>query len=509
MKHPQTIRIPGPTLLAAVLFFLTPILTWADTIKLKDGKTLEGVITLEAADMVKIKVQKSATISETVTVMKSDIAEIQKSAPDDVAFAKLQNLLPTGSLIPTSRYRTMIEKGPQAFLNSYPDSKHREAVEKIKVELEDELANVDAGFIKIEGEWISPESRTDFRELIAARILNLSIRQKAQSGNFIGAMRDFEKMEETYLGTPSFLESVKTIQQMLPVFGRKLQAVVRDVEFNNQQFQEDLMKMPEADRATVKAAREQEEATLKKRFEADKASGIKWYSLNQRDKADLTAYIQMVAAEIQRLNALDLATLQAQSQKLVKADELLAEEKLEEAEAVLQEVGALGSSRSSSRSSSSSKSNYPIALRNKLQQQKEAIETAAAQAKDAAEGAKATEAIRSEDIVSTAAPAEDAEGGAAAAPSGSGGDDALTDLLANAPDKAKPEKAPKGTPKKPSSKKKPADDEDEEEENKPTPKPASGGGFNLSFQKIMIGVAVLMAIAVGLMKILGIGGAKE
>ena len=535
MKHTQILQNLGAAVVAAITFILSTGGVLADIVKLKDGTTIEGVITfpsniddLETSDMVKIRVQRpGSSISETKTVLRPDVAEVIKSAPDDVEFAKLQGYLPTPSLMTTSQYQTLIEQGPQDFLKNeaFLDSKHRPEVEKIKKELDDEMAKVNMGYIKIKGEWISPKSRRDFKEAINARIQTLSLEQQARQGDFVSALRSWGKMEENYFGTPSYVESVKIVQQFLPAFGQQLQRMVADVDYNNEQFQLNLAKMPEQKRAPVIEARKQEEAKLKQRFDADKADGVRWHQYNKRDKEDLTAYIQMVSAEIEKLKAMDLLALEEQSKQLVKVDELLAEGKIGPAKELLRESTGLVTSRGKGKSSKKTtspygskgkgsrsfrssntveKSSYPKALQEKIAMMEKAIADKIARDKDTAEGERARDAIRVNAF--RAAPDLDVETIDGQTGSNAGGGD-ITKLFDNTPP---PEKKEPAASKKPTPKKKPVKksaDEDEEEDE--VRKPVSSGGFRWSFQKTIISVAVLMAIALGLMKMLGIGGAKE
>lgn len=145
-------------LFAAALLVAGPHPASADTIKLKSGETLEGRITFEAADSIKLEVQLSASIKETKTILKTDILEMTRTSPEELAFGEVKKKLPTPSLLKPSDYQSLIEAGPTAFLRTYPASKHKSEVEKILKELEDEKDKVERGFVKLEGEWITPSA---------------------------------------------------------------------------------------------------------------------------------------------------------------------------------------------------------------------------------------------------------------------------------------------------------------------------------------------------------------
>ena len=97
----------------------------ADTVKLKDGKSFDGKITYEGTDFIKLEMAVSASIKETKTILRTDIAEIVKAAPDDVALDAIRKQLPAPSLLTADGYRALIEKGPKAFLAQFPGSRHK------------------------------------------------------------------------------------------------------------------------------------------------------------------------------------------------------------------------------------------------------------------------------------------------------------------------------------------------------------------------------------------------
>ena len=163
------IRVGIAILLA---LFAVPIVSGhSDTVTLKDGKKIEGLITLEAADFIKIELARSGSIKETKLIKRSDIQKIEKVSADAVALAKLKASLPTPPLMTSSNYQTLIKTGPESFLKAYPDSLLRGEAQKILEELNAEKAKVDRGAIKLNGEWITAERRQNFKTLVKSQDL--------------------------------------------------------------------------------------------------------------------------------------------------------------------------------------------------------------------------------------------------------------------------------------------------------------------------------------------------
>lgn len=368
--------------------------SFSDELKLKSGETITGRITYEADDIVKIEVAVSESIKETKIISRADVAEIVKDAPDVVEFNRLQKLLPTGSMIPAGTYRQLLESGPDAFLKAYPDSTLAPKVKEIRDTLADELDKVERGYVKIESDWISPQEKIEFKELIESRIRFLSMDSLSKSGNFnglIGAMKEFETLEENYLGSPAFPKAVELALQVIPTLGRQLQTMARDFEYRNAEYERALAASSVEAREQLTAAKAKEEKTFQDRIAAEKKSGLKWVSLNPGNKVSIDDYLKLASGELARIREYDIALLRSQADQLVEADKLIAENKITEARTKLAEAAALTGQKTDSKTKTKSKSkgpaaagSYIAALNNKISE-RVAEEQARAKAKQAAE----------------------------------------------------------------------------------------------------------------------------
>ncbi len=516
-------------LLAASALLVGPVTSLADTVKLNNGQSLEGRITYEGSDFIKLEIAVSATIKDTKVIPKTDIAEIIKAAPDDVALSELRKTLPAPSLMSAEGYRSLIDNGPKKFLTQFPGSKHTEEVRKILAELETELDQVERGGLKIDGEWVNAKDRQQFKALTESRIRGVSFKRKVAQRDLLGALRDFEVLEERYLGAPAHVEAIETTKQLLPAFGDELTRMLRDVEYRNKKWEEDKGLLDEVERARVENARAQEIANYDRAVAQEKAAGIKWLSINQNSDQSLGGTISLVRAEIERLGAIDIAALRSMSERLVEADKMIAENKLDDARTAIAEANALFSGKdldpkakskprkpsSSSKKGSTDKeppvpTSYTEALNYKIAETEEAIKLAKEQEAIAAKGDAVSGVISASDAPVDAVAGDAADAGDASAADGGS---ALADLMGSTKKTEEKEEDTKKKPtstKKSSSAKSSAADDDEDGEEKPSrPAVVADEGGGISFQMIMIGVAVLMAVAIGVMKLLGIGGKKE
>ncbi|GEM_PF-518909 len=515
------------------LSLLLPLsLLRADEVKLKSGQSITGRITYEADDIIKIEVPVSASIKETKVIGRADIAEILKDAPDDVEFNRIQGLVPTASLMPASAYRQIIETGPDSFLKAFPQSAHVPKVQEIRKTLAEELDKVERGFLKIEGEWLTPQDKIDFKELIESRIRFLSMSNLAQSGNLnglIGAMREFENIEKNYYGSPAFPKAVDLARQVIPNLGRLLQTMQRDVDFRNAEYEKALANSKPEARDQLTKVRAREEKAYQDSVAADKKSGIKWVQLNPRVKASIEAYLKLASSELARVNEFDVAILTQQAEKLVEADKLIAEGNIEGARSKISEAAALTGQKTATatKSKSGSKSNtkgaakggsYLATLSAKVAE-RTADEKAKAEARKAA---AESEALTANLNKTAGATAEGTPAGTTAEgepPTAADGTAAETEAAAPAVDdfaalaSSKKGVSKEAEQKKPAAKKsksKNEDESDEEEgEDEPKSRPAvveEEGGF--PFGLIVPIITVLLIVTVVLLKVFGIGGKK-
>ncbi len=496
----------------------------ADVITLKDGTSVEGVITVEGSDMVRIEVQVSGSIKETKTFAMTEVAKIDKTAADKLAFAAIKESVPAPDLMSSSSYDEMMRNGPKRFLNTYPDSEHRAEVEAIIKQLEEEKAKVQLGAIKLNGEWISREERTNRAFAIEAAIRELRMRQKSGAGDLLGAMREFEGIEENYKETPAHAAALKNALAIVPAWGNNLKRQLTNVEFLNQRDAEALKLAKEDEVRQVEQAKAAEKARYEAAIKAEKDQGILWNSVNFRDAESLKNGVALAQTELARLGGIDLAALTKTSELLAEANVLIGEGNVGGARAKLSDAIAASGSSSKKSSSKSKKSDssttfYSRWLADRIDEVEKELAAVAA-AKAAAEArakATGTATLAAADGDAPKDPA-DPDATSETVPDAADKPMSRQEIMAAeraraeakmaADEKNKPE--PK-TSKKPGSKKAPLTDEEEEEAEKKKKERAaaaasSGGGF--SFQKIIPIIAVLLIITVIVLKKLGIGGAK-
>jgi hypothetical protein len=512
-------------------FILTLSVSFADEVKLKTGEVYKGRITYEADDIIKIEIPVSNSIKETKVVGRATIAEIKKDAPDLVEYEKIQALLPTGSMIPASGYRQVLETGPDAFLRNFPQSEFAPKVTEVRKVLAEELDKVERGFLKLGENWVSPQDKIDYPEIVDSQVRFIRMQNHANAGNYngqISALKEFEVIEKDYLGTPIFPKAVGLALEIIPALGGQMQNMLRNVDYKNAEYERNLAASTAEARDQVMAARAKEEKGYQDAVSAEKKLGVKWVQLNPRLKSSLETYLKFASGELARLRGLDLNQLAAQGDVLYEADKLIAAGQIDQAKAKIGEAAALTGQKVDAGSTAKTKSkpgaksgSYLAALNAKISE-KLAEEKGKMDARKAAADSEALTANLKKNLDSSAptdpavVPAEGTEG-AEATEAPAADVDEFAALAGSKKGAQKPaetgktkSESAKSKAKKTPAKSSKSDDDEDGDEDAPKRAPVvveEEGGF--PFGWIAPILTVLVIVAVVLMKVFGIGGKKS
>lgn len=485
----------------------------ADKVTLKDGTVYEGKITKDEGEFLVIEVvlksdpkppiflpeeAEGSTIRDVKRIKKGDVEKVEKPDEDDLKFAEIQQLLPTKSLVSAADYRTLLLE-PTRFLTSFPDSEHAEAVAKIKEELEDELAKVEGGFLKIQGEWITKDERNIHRANTDARIAYFNMLRQAQSGDsgLVRALRTFDQIEKQYGGSTVYADAIVTAQTILPLYGQQLAGQIRSFAYRDAQRKKGEATLSGEELIRYQRTKAQQEAAFKNAREAAKDRGDRWLPVNQNDLKSLEEGVKVVQSEIERLAELDREAIQARAKGLYEVEEMLQSEDLETLKAAQAKFKALLQIKVGK--GSSSKDPYFVGIQEKLDRAIDRAEALAVLAAREPDPAAAGETSGTEESATTEGGETEAgdDGGAEEPVSALAALESTRPTVANAPkaEKKKTTRKKSGSRTPPNANRKAKDYSDWEAPTSP-------------FTKIMIGVAAVLIIVTGVMymKNKGAGG---
>lgn len=315
-----------------------PALLRADILVLKNGDKMEGNILSETPDAVLMRYRLTPKIWDEKTVPRADIQEIIKQRPEEIEIVELRKVLPTPDLLTADKYEQIIQDKLRPFVNKYPGTPQAAEVQKIIDELQAEKEKVSSGQIKMEGNWVSSEvvKRDDYN--IQGYILRKAMLEKAAANDYVGALREFDKLSDPVNGYPASIHFAKAIPEaieLLTKYEAQISKMLAEQPILAKQREDQLKRLVEPDLSKVKAAIDREVQGWKSTWEAEKRVRVKWLTPYKYDAKSLQEVVKTIVTEKTRLQGIDTAKLQAQNEALTAALRYLADENAIEAEAAL------------------------------------------------------------------------------------------------------------------------------------------------------------------------------
>lgn len=179
-------------------------LAHGDTIKLKDGSTLEGRILSEDNAQIVMEVHyASGSITKTETFAKANVVEVKRGGNEDsakrqmaVAYDEVRKLqLNYDASFPLAQYDQMIPK-LKDFVMKYPDHPDAKQVRDNLSAWLNERAQVAAGKIKYHGEWMDAAVGTTLLNRDRAQKLMEAGRSLLAQGKYQEAIQQMDALQK-------------------------------------------------------------------------------------------------------------------------------------------------------------------------------------------------------------------------------------------------------------------------------------------------------------------------
>ena len=271
---------------------------FGDTIILKSGEKIDGVITSETAQDYTIEFHASASITDTRKVAKTDVDKIEKEQPDEKAYQTAKLLKVGPNSMPAASYEQMVTT-LQAFVNNFPKSAHVEEIQKNLDALRDEKQRVDGGEIKLEERWISHEEAQKERVQLTGLALFKYMNDLSRGGDLVGAMNTFTQLEKAAAGSRSYPEAVELAKQILPNLKARAERNLQTWKYQKAEQEKGIQLLSGTDRTATIAATQREQKQADAAFEASTKAGLAFPPLMPPSEKGLTA-ISTKAVEVQK-----------------------------------------------------------------------------------------------------------------------------------------------------------------------------------------------------------------
>jgi hypothetical protein len=292
---------PNPAVIALCLLGVSlPCL--ADTFKMKDGTTLEGVILSTSPDSYVVQVQVTKSIKDERTIAKADIEKIIREEPDAKAFEPLAKLVPTPDMLTAEEYATQISN-LEKFIKAHPTGASSRNAKAMLETLKSESAQVSAGGIKFNGQMISPADYQANAYDLDARIQEAKIRRFIAAGQFLSALRSFVTFDRDYRNTASYEALLAPMKQVIEHQVSEAKQSLATLDARTKEQMVGLQRMALADRKATEDAIASERAELEALYKSEKDAKQSWPTTSPFHKVSLEDTVKFGQAELIRLGA--------------------------------------------------------------------------------------------------------------------------------------------------------------------------------------------------------------
>ena len=312
----------------------------ADVVVLKGGEKIEGRITSETPAEVRIEVKVSASIVDERVIPRADVARIEKVAPDEMAWATLKAIQPGANSLPAAQYEQVLAP-LKAFAAQYPQSAHRADVQKTVTTFEEEKKRVDAGELKLDGNWLNKEEAQKERYQINGMVTLNYIRSEQARGDIISALNAFDLLEKQFPNSKSFPDAVELAIKMLTPLKAQAAARVAAIPAEKAAQEKVITAALEPSKSDMRAAAERAKAASDAAVAATQQKGLKWPPYLPKSELAMKQIADKAGADLTRLAAIDLAKIRQSIELSDKAKQAITAKDFANAEEMLKKAGAL------------------------------------------------------------------------------------------------------------------------------------------------------------------------
>ncbi|MCH1509994.1 MAG: hypothetical protein L7T84_12365 [Akkermansiaceae bacterium] len=280
------------------IFVLATCSVQADKITLKDGKVIEGEVISETDTEYVVSVAYSKSIRTRKTFKKSEIADIQKEAPDLKPYEALTDVLPTPDRLSVVGYEQLIESRVKPFLNSFPNSKYTREVKKTLATLESELAKAKAGDVKLDGEWIDAAEWNANALELDAQVLVKRMKALAARKSYRSALLIYDKINTEFHSADAANDASQVALQFLPKYSAQIKKLEAEAPAKMEKRDKALKAMAARDSSRMKKAYDEIEAKHQAALAKAKESRTKWLPVSEFDSRTLQTLARNIDTEI-------------------------------------------------------------------------------------------------------------------------------------------------------------------------------------------------------------------
>lgn len=296
----------------------------ADTVSLKEGGEIAGVISAESSDQIVIDCFVSGSRDQK-KIPAAKIAGIKKAREDENAFLMLGDLSSPQTLTDVAVYDVLLETTIPAYIAKYPYSRNVQKLRDITSQYQRERARLLAGDRKIDGVWFTADQiKNDpvkFETSLAALQLKNDpmqaeasrqfeeIKEKAQKDDPVGALKTYELLERDYPGCRVLPDAVSLAKLQLEALQQKISMARDNFDVFEKRRQSALAGAKAEEAKEMKDALDNEMIVAKEAMETASKDGSRFFPVFQNSKAALESLQLVMASERKRISLLPVGMM--------------------------------------------------------------------------------------------------------------------------------------------------------------------------------------------------------
>lgn len=313
--------------------------TLADTVFLKSGEKIEGRVISETPEEVTVAVKVSASITDDRVLKRSEIDRIEKISPDVLAYKSIATIQTGANSLAASQYDSRL-MALDGFLKQYPNSTYATDVKKALDEFLAEKTRVEAGEVKLRGQWLSKDEVEKEKVQIGGMLAYEHMKAQSAANDGIGALNTFAVIEKSYAGSATYPESIELARQIVASLKPAIERAIPNQKAMRAEKERGFASGSAADRAEMMAAYKREQDQAEAAVKAAEAAK-QWPPFIASSEKSLTALAARTTSETTRLAALPVEKMKQSLKVVPVAKEKIAAGENEAALASLKEATTL------------------------------------------------------------------------------------------------------------------------------------------------------------------------
>lgn len=297
----------------------------ADTVSLKDGGEITGVISIQSSDEIVIDCFASSGSKEQKKIPQGKIAGIKKAREDENAFLLLGDLSSPPTLTDVAVYDVLLDTTIPAYIAKYPYSRNVQKLRDITSQYQRDRARLLAGDRKIDGVWFTADQikndpakfeislatlqlKNDPMQAEASRQFE-EMKERAQKDDPVGALKTYELLERDYPGCRVLPDAVTLAKQQMEVLQQKISMARDNFDVFEKRRQSALAGATAEEVKEMKDALDNEMIAAKEAMETASKDGTKFFPLFQNSRDAIKSLQDVLMSERKRISVLPVGPM--------------------------------------------------------------------------------------------------------------------------------------------------------------------------------------------------------